>query len=130
MIDLEQLKLLIGNETLAVDNSVFKVFPKSTHHLLLQTMKINKTLLNNHLKKVQTVITKMKYKECMTHLSKVESIPRLYRRTNRNFPQEPSSYVISAVEVLLKLKSTYKDINTLDVFKATVNVIIEQTSSQ
>lgn len=93
-------------------------------------MKINKTLLDKQLKNTQSVITKMKYKECMLHLSKVESIPRLYRRTNRNFPQEPSNYVVSAVDVFLKLNTTYKEYNTLDVFLSTMNVIIEQTSSQ
>lgn len=130
LIDLESLKSMIGNETLDVSNSVFKIFPKSTHSVLLQTMKINKILIDKHVKEVQEVITKMKYKECVTYLSKVESIPRLYRRTNRNFPQEASSYVVSAVDVLLKLNSNHKEINTLDVFLSTVNIIIEQTSSQ
>lgn len=127
---MELLKSVLANEKLDINNSVFKVFPQPTHHLLLQAMRVNRTLLDKHIKQVQTVITKMKYKECMLHLSKVESIPRLYRRTNRNFPQEASNYVVSACDVLLKLNTTYKEINTTDVFLSTTNVVIEQTSSQ
>lgn len=130
LIDLESLKSLIGNETLDITNSIFKVFPKSTHHLLTHTMKINKKLLEKHIAEMQALVTKMKYKECMSHLSKVESIPRLYRRTNRSFPQEASSYVIAAVDVLLKFNTKYKEMNSLEVFVLTVNNVIEQTSKQ
>lgn len=130
LMDIESLKALIGNEALDINDSVFKVFPQSTHHLLVQNIKVNKNLLEKHSKGVQTVISRMKYETCMGHLSKVESIPRLYRRTNRNFPQEPSSYVVSALEVLLKLNSSYPDINTSDIFLSTINIIIEQISSQ
>lgn len=130
LIDLETLKTLIGDETIIIEESVFKIFPKTTHHVLIELMKLNKNLLDKHEKNFQGVVTNMKYKECMTHLSKVESIPRLYRRTNRNFPQEASSYVVSAVEVLTKLNSTHEDINTTEIFCSTVNIIIEQTSCQ
>lgn len=130
LIDLESIKSLIGNETLDIANSVFSVFPKTTHHLIVQTMKINKKLLEKHLQEVQTAITNMKYKECMAYLSKVESIPRLYRRTNRSFPQEPSNYVLSAVDVLLQFNLKHKDINSLDAVLSTVNIVVEQTSSQ
>lgn len=130
LVDLESLKSSIGNEALDIESSIFNVFPKSIHHLLTQTMKINKALLEKQQKEIQATITKMKYKECMGYLSKVESIPRLYRRTNRTFPQEASSYVVSAVDVLLKFNSRYKEIGAMDVFRSTVNVIVEQTSNQ
>lgn len=130
LIDLESLKSVIGNETLDITNSVFSVFPKSTHHLLTQTMKINKKVIDKHMTEMQALVTKMKYKECMSHLSKVESIPRLYRRTNRSFPQEASSYVIAAVDGLLKFNAKYREMNSLDVFVLTVNNVIEQTSKQ
>lgn len=130
LIDLESLKSLIGNETVDIDESVFRVFPKSTHHLLVQAMKINKSLLGKHMNKIQTVITDMKYKECVSYLSKIESVPRLYRRTNRSFPHEPSSYVVSAVDVLLKFSLKYKELSSMDIFVSTLNIIIEQTSNQ
>lgn len=128
--DLGILKSYLGNESLDIDNSIFGIFPKSTHTALLKSIKINKSLLDDHQKKLQDSLSKMKYKECMDQLSKVESIPRLYRRTNKNFPWEASGYVKSAVEILTSFNKKYKEASSTEVFQSTVDLIIKEITNQ
>nr|XP_033189717.1 conserved oligomeric Golgi complex subunit 2 isoform X1 [Bombus vancouverensis nearcticus]XP_033189718.1 conserved oligomeric Golgi complex subunit 2 isoform X1 [Bombus vancouverensis nearcticus]XP_033189719.1 conserved oligomeric Golgi complex subunit 2 isoform X1 [Bombus vancouverensis nearcticus] len=49
-------------------------------------------------------------KQCVTHLKQVSDIPRLFRRTKRDVPTKPCSYVKNTLVFLLNFHADYKKI--------------------
>lgn len=49
-------------------------------------------------------------KQCVTHLKQVSDIPRLFRRTKRDVPTKPCSYVKHTLVFLLNFHADYKKI--------------------
>ena len=54
-------------------------------------------MLDEHRSRLMCGIVDDISSQCVTHLKLVSDIPRLYRRTNRDVPTKPSSYVTAAV---------------------------------
>lgn len=130
VIDIGLLEKLLGNEYNSVEKSIYNIFPKSMHHLLLKVQKSNVQLLKNHRQKIQDIVVQMKVQECTEHLAKVDSIPRLYRRTNRSFPKDPSQYVISAMSVVKNFHSTCLEYKTDHGIGAITELLIIKITEQ
>lgn len=111
------------------DNTIFKVIPSNIRPSLKQILNINDQLLDATYLKLQKQLVSFKVQQCAIYLQQVTSIPRLYRRTNRNVPKEPSNYVIEAVSPITKLYSSYNTIMG-DKIVAVMDLIIARLSEQ
>lgn len=100
------------------------------HHLLFEVQRSNAQLLRNHRKKIQDILVQIKVQECTEHLAKVDSIPRLYRRTNRNFPKDASQYVISAMNIVKNFHSVCLKYKTSDGIAAITESLIMRITNQ
>lgn len=130
VIDIELLENLLGNEHTSIEKSVYNIFPKSMYNLLVEVQKSNTQLLKNHCQKIHDIVVQMKVQECTEHLAKVDSIPRLYRRTNRSFPKDPSQYVVSAMGVIKNFHSTCVKHKASDGIAAITELLIIKITNQ
>lgn len=68
----------------------------------------------NNFKKIWPQITKEivneLLKQCVMHLKQVNDIPRLFRRTNRDAPTKPSTYIKNTLAFLINFHADYKKV--------------------
>lgn len=107
LTDFAALEKLIVIPEQAFDESIFKIIPVNMRQPLIQLSRINKQLLETSHNKLQDLLVNSKVEQCGTHLQQVTAIPRLYRRTNRSIPKEPSNYIIEVVTPIIELHNTY-----------------------
>ncbi|CAG9816969.1 unnamed protein product [Phaedon cochleariae] len=112
-----------------IENTVFKIVHHSMSQVILRVLKSNK----GSIEKVQSHLTNhlvnIKFGNISSQLQNVASIPRLYRRTNRSTPKEPSTYMIEALKPIIVFQETFQDCmrtKTQDI----VNKVILQVSQQ
>lgn len=130
LIDVALLNGRLGNKSVDINNTVYKIFPKIMHHLLYIVLDMNNKILIEQNKKIRDVIVNLKVQECVEFLAKVDSIPRLYRRTNRSFPKDPSSYVMSATDIITNFHTGYKKFNSSSDFIETLDCILQEITKK
>lgn len=77
--------------------------------------------------KFQDNLIQLKLQESLNKLQDVTAVPRLYRRTNRVVPTEPSTYMISAVNPVVKFHEHHQKQLGDKTVKIT-NILVEKMS--
>lgn len=132
LIDLDTLINVIDiskDNTNEYGNTIFKIIPLKMHPALQEIIKINKKLLKEMYDKLVEKLVSTKVQQSLLYLQQVTSIPRLYRRTNRNIPKEPSHYVIDATAPIAKFYRDYK-VTMANKIETIMDVIIHQLSER
>lgn len=110
-----------------VEATIFKIFDKNVVSLIPNIIKSNKKSIDNIQDTLKSNLVKMKVDEMCSHLHRVGAIPRLYRRTNRSTPKEPSSYMIEAVKPVINFHSTFQHVISNKSTEILNEVILEVT---
>ncbi|KAK4872144.1 hypothetical protein RN001_016268 [Aquatica leii] len=132
LIDFKTLKSLIArshNNLNDFDDTIFKIIPMNVRPAFNKILEINEQSLDQMYEKLQQHLVHFIVKQSIVHLQQVTSIPRLYRRTNRNLPQKPSNYVFDTVLPLADLHKKYNEIMGDDILPF-LNSIITQLGYQ
>ncbi|KAF5300358.1 hypothetical protein FQR65_LT00978 [Abscondita terminalis] len=79
--------------------------------------------------KLQSRLVHSVVQQSNVHLQQVTSIPRLYRRTNRNLPQKSSNYVLDTVSPLVNLHDKYRSVMGSDIL-VLLDLVITQLGHQ
>ncbi|XP_013789772.1 conserved oligomeric Golgi complex subunit 2-like [Limulus polyphemus] len=121
-LEVSKLVLLV-TDIVHVQNEVPLLFdnvilPHLQHHRLLNVTKLQETIkeTTEQLKELPPKIGELVVNDivfqCLQHLRMVSEIPRLYRKTNRDVPTKPSTYVQMVLRPLETFQNDNKDILT------------------
>lgn len=100
--------------------SPYKIIPLEMRLTILDILKLNHISINETKKKLCETMIQLKLRDALEKLQDVTSVPRLYRRTNRNVPTEVSLYITSAVDPVVKFSNVYSNL-----IKEHMNFIID-----
>lgn len=95
LIDTTALQSVIGT----VSDTVL-VVPEQLQHHLEKMLSFNLDSLQKYREKLEKRLVCSKVQECSNNLQMVSAIPRIYRRTNKSPPKEPSGYMTEVVGVV------------------------------
>ncbi|KAF5295318.1 hypothetical protein FQA39_LY13183 [Lamprigera yunnana] len=132
LFDMGKLKTLIGTPYQNLDEfdkTVFKIIPQNIRPTLNKIMELNTQLLNKMHEHLQQRFIYFKIQQLTIYLQQVTSIPRLYRRTNRNIPKKPSNYILETVSPIVELHRKYNEIMG-DNMLTILDLIITQLGNQ
>ncbi|KAF5300356.1 hypothetical protein FQR65_LT00976 [Abscondita terminalis] len=132
LVDLKTLKLLIGaprDNVNDFDDTIFKVLPMNVRPVFNKILELNKKSLDDMYEKLQSRLVHSVVQQSNVHLQQVTSIPRLYRRTNRNLPQKSSNYVLDTVSPLVNLHDKYRSVMGSDIL-VLLDLVITQLGHQ
>lgn len=88
--------------------------------VVIKGIKANKDAIQNVSDKLRCNLMELISRVCYVHLQNVSSIPRLYRKTNKDVPMQQSNYIIEGVKPILSFYHNYS--NEL---KDDINVIMD-----
>ncbi|KAB0801273.1 hypothetical protein PPYR_05627 [Photinus pyralis] len=110
LMDIKKLVTLLSPPTNITDydSTIFNLVTPDVRPYLSKILNIHVTMLNKLCLKLQKHLIHFKVQQGAVHLQQVTSIPRLYRRTNRNVPQKPSNYVLVTVSPIIKLHDNFR----------------------
>lgn len=95
LIDVTALKSAI-----AAESEIFAVVHHEMRGLLKRMLQFNANLLEEYEQRLRQKLIDIKVQQCLGGLQMVSAIPRIYRRTNKSPPKEPSGYVTEVVGVI------------------------------
>lgn len=121
LLDHKIIKNLIANEERNVDDTVFTILPTEIKPVVVKLFQSNLKSINKTSRIIQDYLVNNKIQFIINQLENVEAIPRLYRRTNRIAPKDPSSYVIEAIKPLMDLNTNIKYM-----FQHNLDVLLEE----
>ena len=104
LVDIISLEHLIGAHIKDnVQESIYKIMLQVLWPIVsTQITNHNERLLNRTIEKMKTYLIDLQVEQCVEILQQVTSIPRLYRRTNKALSNQPSNYMVEAVNILEK----------------------------
>lgn len=76
-------------------------------HLVLECLQESKENLQAVLKKVEQNVIEIVSEKSLPVIRQVSDVPRLYRRTNRDAPTQPCSYVATLFVPIYELQKTH-----------------------
>ncbi|XP_022914977.2 conserved oligomeric Golgi complex subunit 2 [Onthophagus taurus] len=130
LLDIKLLKKLLGEEI--KDNlkeSIYKIVHKNFEALIKKAVVCNEKIFNNTYDNVVNQLININIEKGKILLQQVGSIPRLYRRTNKSAPTEPSSYVLEIVKPIVTFHNNYIDILKDDVLQIS-NISVDKIAKQ
>lgn len=95
LIDVTALKSAV-----AAESELFAVVPDVMRGLLRRMLRFNANSLDAYRERLQKRLIDIKVQQCLGGLQTVSAIPRIYRRTNKSPPKEPSGYVTEVAGVI------------------------------
>lgn len=128
IVDLNKLKQLLGTERcLSQECELYSVFPEKMHEILVKLYSHNYYLISKLIQAFNSRLLGVLVEECLGILQQVSSIPRLFRKTNRNLPKEASTYMVEATKVITNFHTRYMDI--MDILDPLIeNIILDITA--
>lgn len=88
------------------NDSIYASVPLIMRSIVLKGIQANCNSILNISDKLRSNLIELVTKISSSHLSYVSSIPRLYRRTNKNIPSHSSNYVVQGVKPILQFHLT------------------------
>ncbi|CAG9855369.1 unnamed protein product [Phyllotreta striolata] len=110
-------------------STIYKILDNSIVSLVPSISKINKQSIEAVQSTLKANLVKMKVDEMCNHLQHVGAIPRLYRRTNRSTPKEPSTYMIEAIKPVTNFLELFHNV-IHDKSTEILNEVILQVTEQ
>lgn len=95
LIDVTALKAVV-----AAESELFAIVPEDMRGLLRRMLRFNASSLDGYQERLRSRLIDIKVQQCLGALQTVSAIPRIYRRTNKSPPKDPSSYVTEVVGVI------------------------------
>lgn len=89
--------------------SVFTIIPLIMRPTVLKAMQANKDAILDICDKLRSNLIELISTVSYNHLQSVSSIPRLYRKTNKELPMQPSNYVLEGVKPITLFFNNSKD---------------------
>lgn len=126
---LVDLKLIESHLSAADSKAVYTVLPNCCKKLIADVTHLNTKTINETVAKVQDYLINLIVEETNPKLLNITAIPRLYRRTNRNIPKEPSSYVTEALAPIFTFCRQYEEILGGSSF-VILDLVVFKTSQQ
>nr|CAI5839567.1 unnamed protein product [Callosobruchus analis] len=129
LFDFDIFVKLIALDTNHIETSIFKIMNKNLWPILGHIFKVNQQVIADVQQELKNKLVDIKYEESSTHLYNVASIPRLYRKTNRVAPKEPSGYMIDAVKPITSFHKKFghsMENHTKDILEVTIEKLTKQ----
>lgn len=82
--------------------------PQHLQEIFVRTLTDPQEQLQNILTSIEDVIVYSVYTECSIYVKQISQIPRLFRKTNRNTPTVPSSYLALMSKPINNFYDSYK----------------------
>lgn len=130
---IHDLNLLLNHlsiDTLnSFDNSIFAIIPLVMRLAVMKGIQANKDAILNICDKLRSSLMELISKISYAHLQNVRSIPRLYRKTNKDVPMQPSNYVILGVKPIISFHLDYSNI-LKDDLNLIMDLLVKQIGNQ
>lgn len=132
MLDFQEIKkLLIPPQNIdGYDSTIFHVVDTSIRPNLTNILNLHVDVISNIYSRLQKQLIRVKVNQFTEYFEQVTSIPRLYRRTNRTVPNQPSSYVFATVSNIATFHRKFKDILDHNIIGTVIDRIIADVAEQ
>lgn len=130
-VDLKNILKFIGDkEILNSDDNLYNIFPHVMKPVILKVFENNNKIITQFSLKLSDHLASLKVKESSEQLQNVTSIPRLFRRTNRNPPKEASTYMVEALKPILKFIEKYAGSDNNEICEPLLEKVILNITKQ
>ncbi|KAK9889171.1 hypothetical protein WA026_004452 [Henosepilachna vigintioctopunctata] len=124
LVDIKIILDLLGNkENLGSSKNIYAIFPKRMESVISKVFDNNHRILTEFSIKLSKRFVSAYLSKCSEQLQNVTAIPRLFRRTNRNPPREPSTYIVESVKPIWQFYEKNMDTDE-DIVKYLLNEVI------